>query len=183
MNNCPESLGFHFEFDCCYDPALPIGDEDFCTIKCEIDEGDCDSDEECQENLLCGSNNCPESLGFDPETDCCFDNSQSVVGDENFCNSVNLCGQDEGDCDLHDECQDGLECGSNNCPSSLGFNSDVDCCYPCSGTCGFPNYKGDTWCDDENNNCGCGWDGGACCGANVKKTYCETCACLDPSKQ
>ena len=26
-------------------------------------------------------------------------------------------------------CQDGLVCGSNNCPASLGFDSEVDCCY------------------------------------------------------
>ena len=29
----------------------------------------------------------------------------------------------------HIECQDGLTCGSDNCPDSLGFNDEVDCCY------------------------------------------------------
>ena len=47
--------------------------------------------------------------------------------------------------------------------------------------CGSPKWKGDTYCDDDNNNGGCDWDGGDCCGANVKKTYCIECECKDPS--
>merc|ERR1719506_786235 len=40
-----------------------------------------------------------------------------------------------------------------------------------------PQYKGDGICDDENNNCGCKFDGGDCCnksvkGGSVKTTYC-----------
>ena len=35
----------------------------------------------------------------------------------------------------------------------------------------------DTWCDDENNNIGCHFDGGDCCGNNVKKTFCTECQC------
>merc|ERR1712037_354060 len=33
----------------------------------------------------------------------------------------------------------------------------------CAGSCGNPSYKGDGNCDDENNNCGCQYDGGDCC--------------------
>lgn len=44
-----------------------------------------------------------------------------------FCTSENPCGTDEGDCDTHDECQNGLVCGSNNCPDDLGFHSEFDC--------------------------------------------------------
>ena len=131
-NNCPDYLGFNSEVDCCY--TLAVGHEDFCTTNkpCEADEGDCDSHEECKENIICVSDNCPDSLGFDPETDCCYDNSQSVVGDETFCTTIQPCGQDEGDCDSHIECQDGLVCGSNNCPNYLGFSSECDCCYESS---------------------------------------------------
>ena len=53
-------------------------------------------------------------------------------GDDEFC-YYNTCGENEGDCDAHDECQDGLACGSNNCPVSLGFDSEVDCCYSHGG--------------------------------------------------
>ena len=49
-------------------------------------------------------------------------------GDDEFC-YCNTCSENEGDCDAHDECQDCLVCGSNNCPVSLGFESEADCCY------------------------------------------------------
>ena len=45
------------------------------------------------------------------------------------------------------------------------------------------NVKGDGDCDDYNNNEKCQWDGGDCCGANVKKNYCDKCECLDPSQK
>ena len=51
----------------------------------------------------------------------------------------------------------------------------------CSGICDDSDYKGDGECDDENNNCGCDWDGGDCCGNNVNTTYCSQCQCLDPN--
>merc|ERR1712147_291354 len=38
-------------------------------------------------------------------------------------------------------------------------------------------------CDDKNNNCGCGWDGGDCCGINgdkFQRSYCKKCECRDP---
>ena len=56
-------------------------------------------------------------------------------GEIGFC-ACNTCSENEGDCDSHDECQNGLFCGSNNCPVSLGFDSEVDCCYPnAAGAC------------------------------------------------
>ena len=70
-NNCPVSYGFDSNTDCCYVPI--VGDEDFCTSEylCGADEGDCDSNEECQSELFCGSNNCPNSLGVSSLVDCC----------------------------------------------------------------------------------------------------------------
>ena len=56
----------------------------------------------------------------------------------------------EGNCDAHDECLEDLFCGSNNCPASLGFDSEIDCCigtqimspnYPNS----YPNNAEETW--------------------------------------
>jgi len=44
--------------------------------------------------------------------------------------------------------------------------------------CGLPQYSKDKWCDDENNNAACNFDGGACCGPNVIKTFCKKCQCL-----
>merc|ERR1712223_967798 len=53
---------------------------------------------------------------------------------------------------------------------------------PPSG-CGSPQWATDEWCDDENNNAECNWDGGACCnntGAGWDN-YCSACECLDPN--
>ena len=71
-------------------------------------------------------------------------------GDDEFC-YCNTCSENEGDCDSHDECQNGLFCGSNNCLASLGFDSEVDCCnkltelmspnYPNS----YPNNANENW--------------------------------------
>ena len=49
---------------------------------------------------------------------------------------------------------------------------------PKKPVCKLPQYKGDGNCDDENNNKGCGYDGGDCCAKSVKngqvkKDYCK----------
>ena len=51
------------------------------------------------------------------------------ANENDFCTSDDPCGTNDGDCDIHDECKDGLVCGSNNCPDSLGFNPEFDCCF------------------------------------------------------
>ena len=70
-------------------------------------------------------------------------------GEIGFCN-CNTCSENEGDCDANDECHDGLFCGSNNCISTLGFDSEIDCCsstqimspnYPNS----YPENTEETW--------------------------------------
>ena len=43
------------------------------------------------------------------------------------------------------------------------------------------DYKGDGYCDDENNNANCEFDGGDCCRNNLTTTYCTQCQCLDPA--
>merc|ERR1712100_260914 len=52
---------------------------------------------------------------------------------------------------------------------------------PGQKTCGLVKYKGDGNCDDQNNNAGCAFDGGDCCGTNVKTLYCKECKCKDPN--
>ena len=123
-NNCRSSLGFESFYDCCY--SL---EEDFCTIEnpCGADEGDCDSNFACLDGLNCGLNNCPASLGYAPDVDCCYEVS---IGDDDFCTTdTNPCGVNEGDCDSNDECQTNLICDTaNSCPEYLGFAPDVNCC-------------------------------------------------------
>jgi len=76
----------------------------------------------------------------------------------------------------------------SNCPETCGFCEEATTIPTTSSTttvagCAKPNWKGDNWCDDENNNEGCEWDGGDCCGANVRTKYCKKCECLDPACQ
>ena len=45
--------------------------------------------------------------------------------------------------------------------------------------CELPDYHGDNYCNDENNNEACFFDGGDCCGSNVNTQYCTECQCLE----
>ena len=100
------------------------GEIGFCYChSCSENEGDCDSNEECQDGLACGSNNCPASLSLDFEVDCCY---QPSVGHEEFCTTENPCGGNEGHCDSHDECHKNHFCGYKNCPAS--FDANDNCC-------------------------------------------------------
>ena len=66
-------------------------------------------------------------------------------GDIGLCH-CNSCSKDEGDCDSHDECQDGNVCGANNCPASLGFDFEVDCCTIGLVSPNYPNtYPSNTY--------------------------------------
>ena len=50
-------------------------------------------------------------------------------GNIGFC-ACQSCSELEGDCDFHDQCQESLRCGRNNCPNFFGFDVYTDCCYP-----------------------------------------------------
>ena len=94
-------------------------EDDFCTFQnpCGADQGDCDTHDECQDGLFCGSNNCPDSLGFHSEFDCCY---APAVGDEHFCTTTDPCAVDEGNCDFSNECQSNLFCNAaSSCPTYL----------------------------------------------------------------
>ena len=45
--------------------------------------------------------------------------------------------------------------------------------------CEKPGWHADGYCDDENNNEACFFDGGDCCGSNVNTQYCTECQCLE----
>ena len=46
--------------------------------------------------------------------------------------------------------------------------------------CGLPEFASDNFCNDENNNAECNWDGGACCNKQDDgwNTTCTECKCL-----
>merc|ERR1711997_958434 len=70
--------------------------------------------------------------------------------------------------------------GSPSPPSPTPPSPSPPSPSPPSTGCGSPQWKGDGYCDDENNNDGCDYDGGDCCGDDVNTTYCSACQCLDP---
>merc|ERR1712083_96162 len=47
--------------------------------------------------------------------------------------------------------------------------------------CGSPQWANDMWCDDENNNADCNFDGGACCFNEAQgwDNYCKDCECIE----
>ena len=56
-------------------------------------------------------------------------------------------------------------------------NIDQLCFKPTGCESVVPYYIGDAYCDDENNNDDCNFDGGDCCGPNVNTQYCTECIC------
>ena len=57
----------------CFRPeSIPEGSPDFCSVvfPCNLGEGDCDSDAQCNASLVCGDNNGPE-YGLPPGYDAC----------------------------------------------------------------------------------------------------------------
>ena len=45
--------------------------------------------------------------------------------------------------------------------------------------CELPDYHGDGYCDDTNNNEECLFDGGDCCGPDINLDYCTECICYE----
>jgi hypothetical protein len=102
--------------------------------------------------------------------------NQNWKGD-NYCDDENNnagCEYDGGDC-----CGDDVN--TTYCSECACLATPTPSPPACNDSCGVSHWKGDNWCDDVNNNCGCDWDGGDCCGSNVNTNYCKVCACLDPA--
>ena len=105
---------------------MTIGDIAYCQChNCKENDGDCDSDDDCMNNLVCGTNNCPEDLGFESNIDCCY---TPLLGDEKFCSVEFPCKKDEGGCTDDTGCLGGLKCGIDNCPHALGLIGISRCC-------------------------------------------------------
>jgi len=99
---------------------------------------------------------------------------------DGFCddaNNVAACKYDKGDCCAHGHNSQFMYCHECQC-----LDPNVHKTRKCDGKCGSPTHKGDKYCDDDNNRCGCGWDGGDCCGKtgnSQQYEYCHQCKCLD----
>ena len=65
--------------------------------------------------------------------------SLGCQGGDTCCTPDNKCGEDEGDCDSDNDCQEGLKCGVDNCSNKGNANpkpfpnnewdATDDCCY------------------------------------------------------
>ena len=53
------------------------------TNQCNVDQGHCQSDDECKGYLKCGHNNCPAQLGHHTKTRCCYDYCSQWLDMEN----------------------------------------------------------------------------------------------------
>ena len=128
----------------------------------------------CGDDCICLD---PESVKFGEGPACLGECGKPNWKGDGNCDKKNNncgCGYDGGDC-----CGDsGLETQYNYC----GGSEEVCCLDPkykqdspqCNGECGKNSNKGNGKCNDGNNNCGCDWDGGDCCGEGMEDT------CKDP---
>ncbi len=115
-------------------PSDAVGTIEFCTPECpcDIGQGDCDDDEDCDSGLSCFSN-VGTDFGFeDPDTDVCSDcPPASQVGGSSFCSEECPCETGEGDCDSDQDCAPGLTCLSN-VGTEFGYDDpDLDVCSGC----------------------------------------------------
>jgi len=150
------------------------------TEECEYDGGDC-----CQENpaegwdTYCNACECLDAP--EPTTVGPVNNGTCNAGwiADNYCDDINNnpeCEFDGGDC-----CQEDPAEGWNN------YCEECECLDAPEPTteapmeCAIPQWAGDSFCDDENNNPECGFDGGDCCDntGDSWDNYCSLCECLE----
>ena len=134
---------------------------------------------------------------------CCidFDHNYHLVSSERSVTRTDACqsdyyynvGDEYCDDDLNKEefCWDGGDCCGDNivtihCSVCQCLEPGYSIKAPDSSGCK-DSWRGDGHCDDENNNEECDWDGGDCCGDNVKtinsndEITCIVCECHDPN--
>jgi len=166
----------------CLDPAADTG----CNVGCRYEsyqgDGYCDD-----ENNICGCDwdggdcceglltYCTECQCRDPDIGECYSicGVDAWFGDFVCDDENNNCGcdWDGGDCCGKTDAYDYTQCDECVCKQPEG----------CVSVCETPAWTADGYCDDGNNNCGCGWDDGDCCDfGNANFNYCSICTCLDP---
>ena len=108
---------------------------------CKEGEGDCASDSDCADSLVCGQGNCADNTWQQCCTLACKNDStcsnqecntdtnlcrvDSYSTDWSYCSQNSPCNKEEGDCDHHLDCVGGLLCGVDNC---AGGSKYLDCC-------------------------------------------------------
>ena len=99
--------------------SLPNGHVDYCKDPncgpCDVGEGDCDSDNECQNGLVC-SMDVGANYGMPANYDVCEQPAGSCdvfQPGPDWCRDCGPCAEGEGDCDSDNECQNGLICAQD----------------------------------------------------------------------
>ena len=112
--------------------CLPLDHWDYCRMcgPCDVGEGDCDNDSECEVGLICdqviGTDTCREPVSCElPE------------GHLDYCRECGPCAAGQGDCDIDSECESGLTCvqvlGTDVCcPHPIGHLDYCRVCGPCA---------------------------------------------------
>ncbi len=166
---------------------------------CGSGEGDCDTDQDCGEGLVCVQDAGAEH-GFSAVTDVCLPppatapaGCQLDVGHWDYCAdpACGPCQEGEGDCDAGSECGNGLSC-LPDAGEAEGFAATVDVCgTPPAGACPLANgdwdYCNDPFCGpctagqgdcDSNADCAegliCAYDVGADYGFAASMDVCVT---------
>merc|ERR1711970_712759 len=160
-NNCKKfGAYYHEKDDCCEKPFAPLIEDPnnkpvllltprcrgrnfdkgkCCTdgTPCKEGEGDCEVDNECTGDLVCGNNNCKDFASFFHEKDdCCIKPEKPDLrcrgrnfDKERCCTKETPCVLGEGDCDDDSDCSGNLLCGNNNCKAfGSFFHEKDDCC-------------------------------------------------------
>ena len=123
---------------------------------CNANEGRCHNDNSCMSGYLCGHDNCPTELEAQNCTNCCYEAPTEPLA----CNSTHPCYEDQGHCNLDDDCNGTLHCGQDNCPKFAGYANGTNCCYDycakwldlSTGTLTSPNFP-----NNYDSNTVCGW--------------------------
>jgi len=156
-------------------PPSYVGDN-YCDDECNNEEDNFDGGDCCLDDVneeYCSACDCLETT----ETTQAPDGSNCEIPHwfmDNYCDDENnnaKCGFDGGDC-----CGDDVNTSYCKECECLEFPAETT---QAPGICGSPQWFGDNYCDDDNNNAGCGFDGGDCCGDNVSTAYCSECICLE----
>ena len=164
-NNCgPEFLWS--SADCCKEegPDCNGGSKADKRECCSVDnpcfegQGDCDKNYECAGDLVCGVNNCGEQFLW-AEADCCTTRNTTLnctggakADMVDCCTQKYPCAKGQGDCDIHSECEDGLQCGKNNCGPEFLWSS-ADCCTDEGPDCNGGSKADKRECCSDDNPC------------------------------
>lgn len=164
--SCDSNVGAGFgrqaSDDICVDTACAagtLGSSTYCSASCPCGHGggDCDSNSQCMDGLVCDSN---VGLAFKmtPDSDICVPPQCSLktIGADDYCSPDCPCGQGGGDCETAADCLPGLIC-AQNFGAAFGYKGVTDVCMP--PECAVGPFIADGFCTPS---CPCGVGGGDC---------------------